>query len=176
MTEISKEYGTALFMLACEKNSREDYALGIERLKDAFEENPEYLDFLASLSIPASEKIAAIERAFSGIVPEDVVSYVKLLCERGRIRCFIDSATEYKRLLDESKRVSVAKVTSATELLEKEKVALKNKLEKISKTSVEMEYLIDKSLIGGVIVELDGKIIDGSLRSRLQDIKEVING
>ena len=176
MTETSKEYGTALFMLACEKKRQDEYAMALDKLICAFAENPEYIDFLASLSIPVSEKLEAVEKAFSGVVPEDVLSYVQLLCEKGRVRGFNDSAEEYKRLLDESKRVSKAKVTSAAELLESEKEALKDKLEKISKTSVELEYFVDEALIGGVVVEIDGKIIDGSLRSRLHDIKEVING
>ena len=98
------------------------------------------------------------------------------MCEKGRIKHFSDSVKEYKRLLDESKKVSKAKVTSATELLENQKEALKHKLEKISNTAVEMEYFIDESIIGGVVAEIDGKIMDGSLRSRLHDMKDVISG
>lgn len=176
MTEISKEYGTAMFMLACEKNLKEEYASALEEINIAFEENPEYPIFLASLSIPLSEKLNAIEEVFSEKVPTDVVSYVQLLCEKGRIKFFGDSVKEYRKLFDESKRVSKAKVISATELLENEKEALKKKLEKVNNTSVEMEYFVDESLIGGVVVEIDGRIMDGSLRSRLHDIKEVISG
>lgn len=176
MTEISKEYGTALFMLACEKNTQEEYAVALDELMSVFEENPDYGAFLASLSIPVSEKLDAVEKAFSGRIPEDVVSYVQLLCEKGRIKHFADSVTEYKRLLDESKKVSKAKVTSATQLLESEKEALVEKLEKISGCVVETEYAVDESLIGGIVVEIDGRVIDGSVRSRLRDIKDVING
>ena len=176
MTEIGKEYGTALFMLACEKNSQEEYAKALDELRNVFEENPEYMVFLASRSIPMSERLAAVEKAFSGKLPEDVVSYVQLLCEKGRISFFDESAEEYKHLLDESMKVSKARITSAAELLDEEKEALKNKLEKMSGTSVVMEYFIDESLIGGVVAEIDGKVLDGSLRRRLRDIKDVING
>ena len=43
------------------------------------------------------------------------------------------------------------------------------------KTAVEIEYMTDSSILGGILIEADGKIIDGSLKARLRDIKEVIN-
>lgn len=176
MTAIAKEYGTALFMLACEKNKQEEYAAALDELKSAFDDNPDYILFLTSLSIPLSERLEAIEKAFAGRLPEDVVSYMQLLCEKGRIGFFYEAAEEYRKLLDESMRVSKAKITSAAELSEEEKAALVKKLEDMNKTSVEAEYFVDESLIGGVVAEIDGKVMDGSLRSRLRDIKEVING
>jgi len=147
----------------------------LELIKSVFGENPEYTVVLASRSIPLSERIQALDEAFSGRVPEDVVSFLKLLCEKGRIAGFFDSAGEYKKLLDESKRVSSAKVTSAIELTDEEKTALRQKLEAKSGCKVSIEYFIDKSLLGGMIVETEGKVLDGSLSTRLRKIKEVIN-
>lgn len=176
MTQISKEYAAALFMLACEKEKQEEYGTALKMLKDAFLENPDYLVFLGSRSIPLSERLDAIEKAFHEHLPEDVVSFLKLLCEKGRVNYFSDAVEEYKNLLDASKRVSNAKVTSAVSLTDEEKEKLGQKLKTISNTTVQMEYVIDPSLLGGIIVEMDGKVLDGSLKNRLRDIKEVMNG
>ena len=175
MAEISREYAEALFMLAAESNKADEYGEALGLLENAFCENPEYILFLSSRSIPQSERIGAIDEAFSDKLPEEVVSYLKLLCEKGRIPYFSESVCEYKKLLDASKRVTTAKVTSAVELTEEEKIRLTEKLEKNSGCKVSMEYFIDESLLGGMIVETDGKVIDGSLRTRLRNIKEVIN-
>jgi len=175
MTEISKEYGTALFMLACETDSKKEFGASLEAVAQAFRENPGYMEFLASPSIPKSERLAAIGEAFGGSCPQEIVSYVQLLCEKGRISCFFESAEEYMSLLDASEHVQTAKVTSAVELTADEKEALKKKLEELNKCTINMEYFIDESLLGGIIVETDGRIIDGSLRKSLRDIKEVIN-
>ena len=51
---------------------------------------------------------------------------------------------------------------------------IKEKLEKSENCDVEMNCTVDKSLIGGVTVEIDGKVLDGSVRSRLSDVKEVM--
>ncbi len=174
MNDVIREYGAALFMVACEEDAKEEYGKALENLKKAFEESPEYLEFLSSPSIPLGERLSASDAAFADFVPENVLSFVQLMCEKGRIDGFFDAAKEYKELLDASKHISVAKVTSAVELNDDEKKKLYDRLKKISGGDVNMEYSVDISLLGGFIVELDGKIMDGSLRSRLREVKDVI--
>lgn len=175
MTEIGKEYGTALFMLACEEKNQKSYAEALEKIKEVFLKNPQYADLLSSPSIPLKERLSIIDAAFSDTVPEYVLSYLKLLCEKGRILCFNESVDEYKALLDASEHVTNAKITSAVELTEEEKQKLINKLELIEKSKVHAEYFVDTALLGGLIVEIDGRIMDGSLRHRLHEVKEVMN-
>ncbi len=175
MTDIGKEYGAALFMLACELGEKKSYAEALEKVKKVFSEHEEYPLFIASPSVPISERLLAIESAFSELVPEHVLSYLLLLCEKGRMECFDESVKEYNALLDASERISNAKVTSAVELTEKEKEKLKNKLESIYKGEVHIEYFTDGALLGGLVVEVDGKIMDGSLRHRLREVKDVMN-
>lgn len=175
MAEISKEYGTALFMLACEVNEQEGYRKALEEIKDAFTENPQFQELLASPSVPLNERLSIIDSVFADKLPEHILSYLKLLCEKGRMPCFMESVQEYNGLFDASKRLSNAKVTSAVELTENEKQKLITKLETIVKGKVQAEYFVDADLLGGFIVEMDGKIMDNSLRHRLHEIKGVIN-
>lgn len=175
MNDIGKEYGAALFMLASEENARDEYASSLENLNSVFKESPDYLSFLASPGIPLNERLSAIETAFADVLPTNVLSFVQLMCEKGRIDNFFEAADEYKSLLDASKHISCAKVTSAVELEEGEKIRLIDKLRTMSGGEVNVEYIIDNSIMGGLIVELDDKIMDGSLRNRLREVKDVIN-
>ncbi len=175
MTEISKEYGTALFMVACEENNQKEYAQALEIIQDAFFENPQYQELLASPSVPLNDRISVIDKVFGDRIPQNVVSYLKLLCEKGRMPYFGESVQAYKELYDASMRLSNAKITSAVELTEEEKQKIIAKLESMLKVKVQAEYFVDGSLLGGFIVETDGKILDGSLRHRLNEIKGVIN-
>lgn len=175
MTEISKEYGTALFMLACEENEQKNYAQALQNIKKVFLENPQYVEMLASPGISLTDRLNSIDAVFFGVVPEHVISYMKLLCEKGRISCFLESVEAYKALFDASERISSAKITSAVELTEAEKKKLISKLELIEKSKINAEYIVEPSLMGGLIVEVDGRIMDGSLRRRLCEIKEVMN-
>ena len=175
MSEIAKEYGTALFLLACEQNEKKSYAEALKRVKDTFLAYPQYAELLSSPGISLNERLNVIEQAFSSAVPEYVLSYLKLLCEKGRIPYFLESVEEYTALLDASEQSFNAKITSAVELTDREKEKLIQKLELQQKGKVYAEYFVDETLLGGVIVELDGKIMDGSLRHRLHEVKEVMN-
>ena len=175
MTEISKEYGTALFMLACEEKAQRAYAEALAIVKETFLANPSYEEMLSSPSIPLGERLLAIEAAFGEAVPTHVLSYVKLLCEKGRVSCLMESIEAYAALLAASERVFEAHVTSAVTLTEEEKEKLIDRLEKKYKGRVRAEYTVDASLLGGLIVEVDGKVFDGSLRHRLGEVKEYLN-
>ena len=175
MTEMSKEYATALFMLAREEGSEKEYAEALEKVSAAFEEESEYMEFLSSPSIPVKERLSAIEQAFAEAVPENVLSFLQLLCEKGRIRSLKGCVEEYGRLLDAFENTSVAKVVSAVPLTEDEKRRLMKKLEKMCGHTVTMFCDVDGELLGGMVIELDGKVMDGSLRSRLHEVKDVIS-
>jgi F-type H+-transporting ATPase subunit delta len=174
MTDIAKEYAAALFHLACEEGCEAEYAEGLEEVSAVFTRTPEYLTMLASPSIPLGERLNAIVAAFSGNVPEYILSYLLLLCEKGRISCYPDSAEEYRALYNASRNVVRAVVTSAVPLTSHEQEKLQAKLNAMAKGTAVIEYRQDSSLIGGLIVELDGKVMDGSLRHRLSEVKEVM--
>lgn len=174
MAQISKEYAEALFALACENGKEGRFMEALEEVGKIFEEAPEYPEFLASPSIPLQERLNAIEAAFGDAVPEYLLSWLELLCEKGRIGYFSECVKEYRALLNAKQSVVTAKVTSAVALTDKELEALKQKLEKISGNTILPVCSVDPALLGGVVVEIGGKVIDGSLRHRLQRVKEVM--
>ena len=174
MSEIGKEYGTALFMLAAEIDQTKEYGRALCVVRDAYLEDSAYVELLASPGIPQRERLGVIDTTFGEIVPEHVLSYMKLMCEKGRMSCFMESVEEYLSLLDASERVIHAKVTTAVLLTDAEKNKLVQNLAATYRGSVQAEYRIDESILGGVIVEADGKIMDGSLRHRLDEVKDVM--
>ena len=175
MTQSGNEYAVALFMLSEELNSSEKFLSELKTVSSVFSDNPEYMDFLASPGIPKAERTTAIEQAFSTACSEEIVSFLQLLCERGRISELFECITQFEQLFLESKRVVNATVSSAVALTDNEKERLIVKLEKISGKSVIVTWQIDESILGGVIVEIDGKILDGSLKRRLYEVKEVMD-
>lgn len=174
MTEIIREYAEALYEIACEENSRKEYAKTLEMLSAAFGENPEYIEFLICPGIPLSERLKAVEDAFAGRVPEYIVMFIQLLCEKGRIQLFSQCVADYVKLVDASENIAVAKITSAVKLTQSEMDGIRLKLEKLIKKRIVMECITDPSIMGGVIIETEGRIIDGSLRRSLHEVKEVI--
>ena len=173
MAQVINEYAAALFELAQESDSVKEISSALDTVLELIEENPEYLDFLSSPNIPKSERIQAIEQAFAGL-HEYAVSFISLLCEKGRIRETAECIAEFRKLCSDADKISVAQVTSAVELSEAQKDALALKLQKMCGNRVVLECSTDKSLIGGMVVGIDGKVIDGSIRNRLHELKEVM--
>ena len=175
MSDVSNEYAKALFMLAAEKGNGREYKNALDTVSEVFNDNPLYPVFLSELAIPIDERLNALEAAFSDVIPRDVLSFLKLLCERKHIAEFSECAAQYSAMYNEMDKISNARVTSAAPLSGDEKASLKEKLEKMSGHKTLIEYIVDKSIIGGLVVEIDGKIMDSSLKKSLRDIKDVIS-
>ena len=175
MKQIDKEYAEALFELSCEADATNEYIDELNSIKAVMEENPDYLDYLSSPAAGLNERLSAIDEAF-GKGTENIVSFLKLLCENGRINMLISCIDEFIALAMALSGRKFATVYSAVELSDSQKVAVCAKLEKLTGKEIDANYIIDKSLIGGIKIDIDGQLIDGSVKRRLSDIKDVIIG
>ncbi len=175
MTEISKEYAVALFMLAAEKDLVKEYSSQLNSIKALAEENPDYINVLESPAIPLSERLALVDAAFSDGYYEYIVSFIKLLCENRHIRSLCDCIDEFIEIARIAQNRVVATVYYVEPLTKAQKEKLVAKLSKISGKKVDAVYVEDKSLIGGIKIKLDDKLLDGSLSGRLNKVKGVIS-
>ena len=176
MTVISKEYAEALFALATEDQKTEEILTSLELATNAIVAEPEYVEFLASPAVPFSERQAALEQAFGEMVTDHVLSLLCLLCQRGHIRELPDCLVVYRQLVLMASQVAQAEVISAVALSDEEKSAFKKQLEQRYHKHFEIEFSVDSTLLGGAVIKTDGVVIDGSLKHRLSDMKEVIYG
>lgn len=174
MIAQGNEYSEAIFMLAQENGMLEEYSAALDLVCEQFRAEPLYMQFLSSPNIPRSERQLAVKEAFEGAAPQDVLSLLALLIEHGKIGELYDITDGFEALKASALNTSVATVTSAVELTEAQLDALKHKLQAVSGKNVIIESNIDKSIIGGIVVELDGKLIDGSIRRQITEVKEVI--
>lgn len=175
MTQTTKEYAEALFALALETDSADAFSQALKTAKTVFEDNPDYIEMLACYGIPAAERTAAVGDVFGDRLPEYVLSFIQLLCEHGHIKRFFDCAAEYDKLYFEWRRISTVKVISAVELTPDQKARLDIKLAALCQRDIQTVYTLDKGILGGLVIEVDGKVIDGSVKRRLHEVKEVID-
>ncbi len=175
MTATGNNYAEALFMLAREENLVDEFYEGLKTAKGVFLENPEYLQFLSTPSIPKSERTAALSQAFEGKLNEHILSFLQLLCEHGKADQFFDCVSEYERLREWAANVVVATVKTAVELSDAQRQGLIKSLEKRTAKSVTLSCVIDSTLLGGIQVEIDGQLLDGSVKNNLKRVREVIS-
>ncbi len=174
MTRVSEEYAAALFTLAAEENVKREVADSLKTVKALVLEYPDYIDLLASVNIPIDERCEVIDKAFGEDLHEYAVSFIKLICERGHIRDLFECIDEYLKLYEASDGIATANITSAVTLTDEEKETLRKKLEEKLSRKVELVCSVDESILGGVVIRVDGNIMDGSLRTKLAEIGGVI--
>lgn len=174
MTATGNNYSQALFMLAREENSVDEFYQGLMIVKGIFDENPEYLLFLSTPSISKSERTAALFEAFSGRINDHIISFLQLLCEHGKAESFDECVVEYERLREWASGTVEAVVKTAIELTEEQKSQLVLALNKRTGKNVTLKTVIQPDLLGGVQIELDGQFLDGSVKNNLKRAREVI--
>ena len=171
---VINEYAEALFALSMEEGEADSYYKDMTLVKGALDENPDYVSVLSSPALTKEEKSAIIDEAFSPFICENVLSFIKLLCERGHIEelslCFED----YEKLYNNSKKIVVAEVTTAVPMSDAEKKKLISALKKRYGVNVELNCQVDSSILGGMIIKTEDSVTDGSLKTKIREIKDVI--
>ena len=175
MSNVNREYAMAVFSVGLENGSLDDISRDLDFLTEPLRENRGYIAFLLSPDIPKEERIEALREAFKDKVCPDTLNFMTLLVENKRADSFSGIIEEYNKLYRESKRVSLARVKSAVALTEEQKERLKARLTEQVGHEVILECLVDETLLGGISVEFDDSKIDGSLKTRLQNIKDVMD-
>ena len=103
------------------------------------------------------------------------MSFLQLLCEHQKAESFTECLAEYERLREWASGSVEAIVRTAVELSEDQKQGLIKSIERRTGKSVTIKTVIDKSLLGGIAVEIDGEILDGSVKNNLKRVREVIS-
>ncbi len=174
MREAVKEYAMALFSLATEEGTLEETDREMKEVLGVFLDHPEYVEMLGSPTLTREEKNRSLDEVFAS-VSQRSRSTVKLLCEHGHIREFEDFFHAFDSMVQFSMKRLDATVRSVVPLSDEEKETLLRRLEKKTGKAIDPHYILDPSLIGGIRVEMDGYVYDGSLRRSLDQMKEVLN-
>lgn len=171
MTELAREYGEGLYELARDEDIRPQILQELTGLSDCFRQQPDFIRLLASRNIERPERLKVVDESFGGRVHPYIVSFMKILVERGKIEAFMDCAQWFRRRYNEDFGIIEAHVSTAVELDDAERNALRAKLESMSGKQVELIVRVDPALIGGVCVEMNGRRYDNSIQNRLDRLK-----
>lgn len=175
MSEVSKEYGRALYELALEEGCEGEYLAELREIDQILLQNPDYVRLLSVPNIAADERTQMVEDCFGGRCKEYTVSFLKIMTERGYSSQIRASIGEFEELYREAHGIVRALCVSAVPLDENQRAALIEKLEAHTKKKVELSERTDALLIGGIRVEVDGKLFEGSVRSRLDKMRSDIS-
>jgi F-type H+-transporting ATPase subunit delta len=117
-----------------------------------------------------------VKQAFEGKAHEYIVSFMLLLCDRGYFSYMTGCIDTFKKRYFENFNISQGIVVSAYPLNDEEKEKLQKALEvKANGRKIILNFSVDESLIGGFFVEMDGKVIDSTLKKKLSGLKDILS-
>ena len=168
---IEGSYGDALFELALEQNELDSIAEQVDILTQSFAENPELLKLLNHPKISKEEKISVIENIFRGRFSDDIVGFLVIITQKDRGAEIGNILNYFRAKVREYKKIGVARVTSAVELSADQKKRVEEKLlQQTSYESFEVDYSVDASLIGGMVIRIGDRVVDSSIKTKLYDL------
>jgi F-type H+-transporting ATPase subunit delta len=132
---------------------------------------------LANPALPLQERIDMAKSIFGNTVSQPVLNLIGLMLRRGRIHELSQLAAEFRRLDNARQGITVATAISAAPLTQDEIRALTQRLEGLTGGRVELEVQVDPSLLGGLVVRVGDRMIDGSVRGRLERLRnQLVSG
>lgn len=171
---LSRRYAKALFELALEERREDEIGQQIERFLAAYSGSP-LPTALTNPAFPLARRKNIVIAVSQGLqLSPLVVHFLSLLLERDRLSYLPSVASRYRRLLDEKKGRVEAVVVAPSPLETATLERLGEALRRVSEKEVIPQQESDPGLIGGVVIQLEGKVYDGSVRTQIEKMKERI--
>ncbi len=174
MTEFGKEYGGGLYALCAEEKLEETVLSQLNVLKQTFRENGDFVCLLGNMSLSREERVSIVDAALAGSVHQYVLNFLRILVERGAVHEFPECVSAYRENYNRDHRVAAASVTTARPLTDAQRAQLAGKLKKMTGKEILLREKVDPSVMGGVLLELEGKRYDNTLRQRLAAIRKTM--
>ena len=171
-TAVALKYAKALFDTAVEDGKLDEVIRDADFVRQLREEDPAFLNFLISPQVLTESKMEFVKTIFEPRLDPLTVNFIRLLIEKGRIDHLPKIREEFDRLQEEYQGNLRAQVKTAVPLSGEQESRLKSQLDRITGKNVEIEKQVDPAMLGGVVVHLGNKIIDGSLRQGLRQLEE----
>ncbi|GHU50636.1 ATP synthase subunit delta [Clostridia bacterium] len=169
---IGTTYGMALYEAARDRDKIDLVAEELLELSKIFVGEPQFFAFMCSPSIGAANKKETVRRVFEGKLSGELLNFLFILVDKRRIGQFAIIAKAYQKLLDEQLGLSKGLAYSAVPLAADKLKRLEEETGKLLKKNVKLDNLVDDQLIGGVKILIEGKMIDASIRRRLDDMRD----
>ena len=168
---VSKTYGDALFAVALEENRMDEFFEAVKAVADILRTNEDFGKLMNHPKIMKEDKVKIVEETFEGQIPKEIVGIMTLLVTKGRAAEMISVFDYFINLVKEEKKIGKADVTTAVSLSDAQRKKVEQKLlDTTEYETFEMNYSVDESLIGGMVIRIGDRVVDSSIKTKLYEL------
>lgn len=171
---LDRRYAFALYEVAEEKDKVEEYIEELKQVCSIIDANPDFYGIIKHPQISTNKKKKMFTSIFKGKIDEDLLSFLLILIEKDRILFLKEKLQQMENIYLEKHNTLKAVVKSVVPLTEEERNKLNEKLHRKYDKKIIIEEEIDKSLIGGLYVRVGDDVIDGTIKSKLTEMKQLM--
>lgn len=172
--KVASRYAGALMTSALAEGSLVEVAESYAALISVAKDSLELRTFMDSPQVADQEKKDLLKGVFGEKIEKILLHFLYLLIDKNRIENFADIGEEFAEMVEKHEGVVRAQVTTAITLPEDLAASLIEKLSALTGARVILETKIDPAVIGGVCVTLGDKILDGTVRTNLDDLRNTL--
>lgn len=172
---VSRRYANALFDAAFESKSYEKVEDELNFILKSLKGEPQFYQLFKSPLITVEEKKEMITTIFKKNISEQVYNLLLILVEKRREEHIKDIINEYIALVDEVKNKVNAVAITAVPIEKKDLLKLKENLSKSSEKDVQLQNYVDPDVVGGILIRIGDKVIDGTIKSRIVQMREQLS-
>ena len=170
---VARRYSRAIFEIGREKKQLDVIAKELQAVAELYETNEEFRSAVSSPMLSDEAREAIVEDVAKRLrATPHTVNLLRLLARRQRLAALSDMVRQLGELVDEHNGVLRATVRAATKLTPAYLDKLKAKIEASTKRKVVMTFEQDETLIAGVVTQIGDQVVDGSVRGRLDQLRE----
>ena len=169
---VARRYASALMAAGEEGKSLEAIARDLETVGRIVETSREFQLMLRSPVISPPKKIAVMQELFESRVGRETIIFMKLLVQKNREGYLPDVIEQFRALMDEKQGLVRIELTSAVTLSQDQEQRLKGKLEEYTGKRVRFNHVLDRSIMGGIVVRIGDTVLDGSVTHQLALLRE----
>lgn len=168
---VVRNYAEVLLELGARDGELEAYGELLGEVAALYRGEEDFRLFLDTPGVPLEEKQEALRRTFEGRAPETFLRFLMVVLEKGRHRLLPRMHERYRELVDEREGRVHAVVTLSEEPDEELESQLADGLSRSLDREVVPHFRVDEAILGGVRIRVEDRILDGSLRRRLADLR-----
>ncbi len=172
--QLATKYARAIFELAQEENKLDAYSKDLTKINEDVFGLPEAVKFFQNPLVPHQAKKDLLSKAFKDEISEESMNFLMLLVDKNRIGIFKEIYEIFTSLKNTAQGILVADVITAFPLTKTQETQLTKKLAAVTGKKIQIRKHEDKSILGGVIVTIGDKRIDGSAAGRLRSLKSTL--
>lgn len=169
---LDRRYALALYEVAEEKNKVEEYLKELDEVTNLIMNDESFLSIIKHPHLSTSRKKEMFSEIFKGKISEDILSFLIVLIDKNRLLELSGQLEEFKRIDIEKNNCISAVVKTVISLDDAQRNELIRKLELKYHKRVLLTEVIDKDIIGGVYVRIGNDVIDGTIKSKFDEIKK----